>query len=87
MGGPRHLGYGAAVAGLSWRGWKYPPTPSSSIQSKNFPLTRTVEGRFGSGRLTKGTTFPHGRVTVGVDDVEVGAAVAVVAEGFGSSPR
>ena len=78
----------AGLAGASSRGWKYPPTPSSSIQSKVFPLTLTVEGRLGSGRRQKGTTFPHGRVTVGVDAVVVDVAVvADVGAGFGSSPR
>ena len=28
------------------------------------PLTLTVDGKFGSGRLQKGTTFPYGSVTV-----------------------
>ena len=27
-------------------------------------MTLTVDGKFGSGRRQKGTTFPHGRVTV-----------------------
>ena len=40
-------------------------------------MTLTVDGKLGSGRRQKGTTFPHGRVTVedAVDDavaVEVG---------------
>ena len=27
-------------------------------------MTLTVDGKLGSGRRQKGTTFPHGRVTV-----------------------
>ena len=36
-------------------------------------MTLTVDGKLGSGRRQKGTTFPHGRVTVEdvVEDVVV----------------
>ena len=44
-------------------------------------MTRTVDGRFGSGRLVKATTFPQGRVTVdAVVDVVVGALMGDAVE-------
>ena len=78
--GPRHAGTALR------RGSHQPPTPSSSFQSKIWPFTLTVDGRLGSGRRVKGTTFPQGSVTMLVVGDADADAVDTAADVVGVSP-